>query len=625
MHRQLKAIYLSIECGQRAVALDPNSATALSNLGIAHYDAEQYEKAEDCQKRALAINPKLDCALNNMGSIYKARSKTQQAVAFYEAAIAASPHFVEALNNLGTLFLQQHDFKQAFEYLNRAITVASTFADAHCNMGLALLGLNQRNEALIYFEKALQCKPRYAEAYYGIAKVHLCKHDFSVSEHYIQKAIEINPQQIEFYQLLAEIDHAQGRSAQALMRLDHALKSAERGDSIRANLYISKGSILMEMGEIFGAEKQFSKITEDPSFDINTRILAHYSLVQLCKIKPDNPSLKWLLSIANNIQEAAPAAQEVSLSKLSYLYFALGKCHHDIGEWKKAFEYFTQGCTLKRRSVTYNIAEQIQFTHKLIQCFTQETIECLRAFANPSELPIFIVGMPRSGSTLVEQILASHPDVYGAGELVYLNDLIQWPVESHNRKLCYPENILQLSPENLHIITDKYLSCLRQFSSEAIRITDKMPNNFIAIGLIHALFPSAKIIHVKRNAIDTCLSCYTKLFSEGHPYSYDLTELGQYYQCYERIMNHWRCILPPGAFFEVEYENVVYNLEAEAKRLIAYCNLSWDPACLAFYQSERQVRTASFMQVRQPVYTSSTNSWHRFKNELESLVKILNQ
>lgn len=610
MYRQLKDIHLSIQYGQHAIALDPNSAIALSNLGIAYYDAKQYEQAEDCHKRALTINPKLGCSLNNMGSIYKQYGKTQQAIIFYEAAIVAAPYFVEPLNNLGVLFLEQQAFKQAFECFKRAMILAPTFADVHCNMGLALLGLNQRHEALIHFETALQHKPSYAEAYYGMAQVHLRAHDFNESERAIRQAIAMNPQQVAFYPLLAEIFQHQGNHMQALAELDHALSV----HATHASLYLSKGSMFMEMGEIAKAEEQFLKMSEGSSAD--TRMLAHYSLVQLRKTEANSPSLKALLAIANNVQE-------IPSSKLPYLYFALGKCYDDMGEWAKAFAYFTQGCTVKRTHISYEIKEQIQFTDKLIHCFTKETIASLRAAASPSRLPIFIVGMPRSGSTLVEQILASHPSVYGAGELTHLNDLIQRPAAKQKTQVCYPENIGALLPEDFHHIINQYLFYLRSISADAIHITDKMPQNFIAIGLIHALLPNAKIIHIQRNAMDTCLSCYTKLFSDGHDYSYDLTELGQYYQCYERIMNHWRCILPANAWLDIHYEDMVHHLEVEAKRLIAYCDLPWDSACLAFYQAKRQVRTASFMQVRQPVYTSSVNGWRRFEKELAPLYAIL--
>jgi len=612
MHRQLKEIALSIQCGEQAVALDANGANAWSNLGIAYYDAKQYEQAENCHKRALTINPRLSCSLNNLGSIYKTQDHTKLAILFYQGAISTTPNFVEPLNNLGVLFLQKQDFKQAWQYLNQAIVLAPTFADAHCNLGLSLLGLEQSANALMHFEKALQLQPDYAQAYYGYAKIYLHQHNFIESECSIRKAIMINPEQVEFYQLLAEIYHEQGLYTEALMHLDQALAK----DPTLSNLYLSKGNVLMAMGEISQAEAQFLKVTTNPKLD--TRVNAHYCLIQLAKVKPDNGSLHALLSLTNDLQALSP-------NTLEYLNFALGKCYDDIGEWEKAFQYFTEGCRLKRQGITYNIAEQIQFTDKLINCFTQQTIEHLQAFANPSALPIFIVGMPRSGSTLVEQVLSEHSQVYGAGELKYLNNLIQRPIKNQLSTLYYPENIYHLSPEICRAITDNYVTYLQHHAPKAIRITDKMPYNFIAIGLIHALFPNAKIIHVKRNPIDTCLSCYTKLFTEGQLYSYDLTELGQYYQCYERIMNHWRSILPSDAWLEIEYEAMVNNLEAEAQRLIEFCDLAWEPACLDFYQSKRQVRTASFIQVRQPIYTSSVERWRRYEQELAPLIEVLNQ
>ncbi len=612
MHRLLKAIDSSIQCGQQAVILDPNLATAWSNLGISYYDAKQYEQAKTCHQRALAINPLLSCSLNNLGSIYKTQDHMKLAIDFYQAAISASPHFVEPLNNLGVLFLQKQEFKQAWQYLNRAIVLAPTFADAHCNLGLTLLGLEQSANALVHFEKALQLKPDYAEAYYGYAKVYLHQHNFTESECFIRKAMMLNPEQVEFYQVLAAIYHEQGHYTQALIYLDQALAM----DPSFSNLYLSKGNILMEMGEISRAEEQFLKVTTHTNLD--TRVNAHYSLVQLGKVKTDHGSLQALLSITKDLQALSP-------NKLECLYFALGKCYDDMGEWEKAFQYFTEGCRLKRQHITYNIMEQIQFTDKLIHSFTQQTLEHLQTFANPSALPIFIVGMPRSGSTLVEQVLSEHSQVYGAGELKYLNNLIQRPIKNQLSTLYYPENILHLSPEICRVIPDNYVAYLRHHSPNAIRITDKMPYNFIAIGLIHALLPNAKIIHVKRNPIDTCLSCYTKLFTEGQLYSYDLTELGQYYQCYERVMNHWRRILPADAWLEIEYEAMVNNLEVEARRLIEFCDLDWEPSCLNFYQSKRQVRTASFVQVRQPIYTSSVERWRRYEQELAPLIKVLNQ
>lgn len=518
-----------------------------------------------------------------------------------QAALTVSPESVEVLNNLGALLLQQQQFKQALEYLSRAIAIAPAFAQTQCNIGLTFLNLDQYHYALIHLEKALELKPDYAEAYYGISKIHLHWHQWVDSERAIHKALVINPHQIEFHLLKADIYHAQGYDKEALACLDQTLSISPK----HVNICLAKGNILMEMGEISAAETEFLRAAAGSILD--HQILAHYSLVHLRKINPDNLSFNQLLSIANN-------AHIVSPSKREYIYFALGKCHDDMGEWKKAFEYFSLGCQSKRARITYDPAEQIEFTNKLIGCFTEQTFEHLRAFANPSALPIFIVGMPRSGTTLVEHILSSHSAVHGAGELKHFHTLTT---------MYYPENIQQLSAEICHTITNHYLSYLRRLSPHMMRITDKMPHNFIAIGLIHALFPNAKIIHVERNPMDTCLSCYTKLFTEGHLYSYDLTELGQYYQCYERIMNHWRNILPSNAWLNIKYESVVNHLDEEAKRLIDFCDLTWDPACLNFYESKRQIRTASFMQARQPAYTSSIERWKHYEDELMPLIQAL--
>lgn len=612
MHRKLNNVHLSIQYGQQAVTFDPHSATALSNLGVAYFDAKQYELAEDCHKRALTINPKLSASLNNMGSIYKIYDKPSEAIEFYHAAIAISPQFVDPLNNLGALLLQQQLFGQALKYLSQAIMLAPSFADAQCNIGLTYLGVEQFDHALIHFKKVLQLKPDYAEAYFGIAKAHIHQHHFIESEYAIRKAIAINPQQIEFYHLLAAIYQEKNDFKMALVYLDRALYL----DSTSASSHLIKGSVLMTIGEIAKAEEHFLKGAADPNMD--TQILAHYSLVQLHKVKSGNSSLNHLLSIINRPNQA------VSLSKLEYAYFALGKGHNDMGEWAKSFDYYALGCHIKRSRITYNIAEQIEFTNKLIYGFTQHTIEYLQAFANPSALPIFIVGMPRSGTTLVEHMLSSHSRVYGAGELKYFNDLIQQPVNYNHTAVYYPENVQHFSPEICYAITNNYLSYLKRFSSEAMHITDKMPHNFIAIGLIHALFPNAKIIHVKRNPVDTCVSCYTHLFTEGQLYSYDLKELGQYYLCYERIMNHWSSILPSNAWLDIQYETLVNHFDEEARRLIDFCGLPWEQTCLTFYQSERPVRTASFAQVREPVYTSSVERWRRYERELTPLLQALN-
>lgn len=610
MYRITKALTLSIQYGQQAVALDPHAATGWSNLGIAYYDAKDYEQAEVCQQRALAIDPQLSCSLNNLGSIYNALNNTHRAKEYYQAAINVSPNFVDSLNNLAVLLLQEHAWSQAHTYLCRVLSLVPHFADAHCNMGFTLLGLEQLDNAQPYFERALALKPDYAEAYYGCARIHLLRQHFIEAEHAIRKAMRINPQSVEFYQCLASIYHEQDQSIQAIEYLEQALALDDAG----AGLYLNQGLIWMDLGDLPRAEAAFSKAAADQQMD--TRIGAHYSLVQLRKVTPAHPSTHDLLAITRDL----PAVPQ---NQLAYLYFALGKCYDDMGEWSQAFQFFAQGCRVKRAQITYDAEQQVTLAHKVTQVFTPQLIDSLRPYANPSALPIFIVGMPRAGTSLIEQIISSHPQVHGAGELKYLNDLFDTPFKTNLTAHYYPDNLVHFSPETCQALIKKYLSHLRRFSTDARHITDKMPYNYIALGVIHALLPNATIIHVKRDPMDTCLSCYTKLFTQGQYYSYDLTELGQYYRGYERIMNHWRQLLPDDAWLEIAYEDVVSNLEAEAKRVLDFCGLPWDPGCLEFYRTQRLVRTASFVQVRQPVYTSSIARWRQYQQELAPLIDVL--
>ena len=613
MHRQLHALDVSIECGQRAVKLDPHSAVALSNLGVAYYDAKNHEQAEACHKRALELNPQQSNSLNNMGSLHKERKNLEEAKRFYRGAIASSPAYADPLNNLGAILVTEQQFSQAIELLNRAIALSPTFADAHCNLGFAYRGLDNDEMALRYFQRALELRPDYAEAYIGLSKVHSARIELEAAESYVKRAIEINPGKAEFYQCMAEVYTEQGETTQALTYYDQALSM----DPESGSTHVSKGNLLVELGESEAAERLLSYATTDHSQA--TQLSAHCSLVQLRTVKPNDQSMQALLSVAtNNIENLAPNQRE-------YLHFSLGKCYDDIGEWSTAFEHFTLGCQLKRGRINYSSEEQTQYMLRIIKSFTKGTIEHLRSSANPSALPIFVLGMPRSGTSLIEQIIASHPGVHGAGELNHLSTITHRSVEGPKGAQGYPENVLYLTPAACRAMADEYLACLQRYAPTTTRITDKMPGNFVVIGLIHALLPQAKIIHVERNPIDTCLSCYTKLFRHGQFFSYDLTELGHFYANYRRIMAHWRSVLPAGSWLDVRYESFVSELESEARKLIAYCDLEWDPACLDFYTIKRQVRTASLTQVRKPIYTSSVERWRRLESELAPLINVLSE
>jgi hypothetical protein len=323
-----------------------------------------------------------------------------------------------------------------------------------------------------------------------------------------------------------------------------------------------------------------------------------------------------LLEDYSRIDELAP-------NQIEYLHFALGKCYDDINEHSTAFKHYQQGCQLKRGRINYNADDQTRFFDNLINIFDKSMFKSLRQFANTSDFPIFVLGMPRSGTTLTEQIIASHPNVFGAGELHHFIEYSNISVNTPSGSVFYPDNLKLLSDEQLSKIGTQYVERLRKYSADAEHVTDKMPGNFANLGLIHALLPNAKIIHIERNAFDNCLSCYTRLFQHGQNFTYDLTELGRYYADYRRLMQHWRKVLPKDAFLDVSYEELVADTETQARRIIDYCGLEWDANCLEFHKMERQVRTASVTQVRQPIYKTSLERWRFFEKELAPLAIAL--
>ena len=305
------------------------------------------------------------------------------------------------------------------------------------------------------------------------------------------------------------------------------------------------------------------------------------------------------------------------------LHFALGKANDDIGDYEKAFQHFKIGVTLKRAKLEYNEAETFAFFDRIKQTFSKEYFAARPYEGNPSRVPLFIVGMPRSGSTLVEQVLSSHPDVFGAGEIKEFSRQLHGLRSRFPALPKYPEIVAKMNHAQFKIVSDGYLAGVQRLAPDAKRITDKLLTNYYFVGLLHILFPNARFIHTKRNPVDTCLSAYTKLFKDDMPHSYDLGELGRYYRQYEAIMAHWDKVLPAGVIKTIVYEDVVDNLDQAAREIVEFAGLPWDDACLAFHESSRPVKTASVVQVRKPVYSTSVERWRRYGSNLDPLLDAL--
>ena len=324
------------------------------------------------------------------------------------------------------------------------------------------------------------------------------------------------------------------------------------------------------------------------------------------------------------MEKLARDAASLSIDDRIELHFALAKAYEDLSHFDDAFEQLSKGNALKRGQITYNEALTLGAMIHTQTIFTSEFIRARQNAGNASSLPVFIIGMPRSGSTLVEQILASHPLVFGGGELRHFRRAVEHIRTKLSASPVFPVPVSAMADEDLHELGSRYLAEIKQLAPGAARITNKMTGNFGFAGLIHLTLPKASIIHTVRDPIDTCISCFSKLFTDEQDQTYDLAELGRYYRHYDDLMAHWYQVLPPFRILKVRYEDVIADLEGQARRIIAHCGLDWDDHCLVFHETQRPVRTASAAQVRQPIYKTAIGRWRLSEQVLRPLLAELN-
>jgi tetratricopeptide (TPR) repeat protein len=595
----------AVSDGQQAVKLDPKSPIAHSNLGIAWYHKGELEKAEACQKQALQLDPNYLPALNNLGSICRDRKDREGAVAMYRKVLALRPDFIESANNLGAVLVEMEDPEAGLKVLVDVIRARPNYAEAHCNIGNAFLALENFEKADLAFQNAIRLTPDYVEAYEGLARCAQEQRNLSSAEEHANKALSIKARPAT-YSLLGGIYSEQSFPEKAAEAYDKALEMNPE----LVSAWLGKGHLLMEMGRMDAAEQSFQRALQlDPD-----NIAPRLSLTQVRKTKADDENFAALERSAQDIG-AMPATKALSL------HFALGKAYEDLKRHDEAFPHFIEGCRLKRERIEYNADNNQLIAQNICKTFTPERIESLRGAGSDSRAPIFVLGMPRSGTTLTETIIASHPDVYGAGELP---DLLQIIGQTAGEPpVGYPLNLPLLTKADLTRMGTQYVEQLMRRSPSSPHITDKMPANYLGVGMIHLMLPNAKIIHVKRNPVDTCVSGFTRLFNKSQHQSYNLRELGRYYRDYLTIMAHWREVLPAGSFYEIQYEDLVANQEEESRKLISFCGLDWNEACLDPHKTERNVKTASVTQVRQPVYKSSVERWRVYEKFLGPLLEEL--
>ena len=435
-----------------------------------------------------------------------------------------------------------------------------------------LQDLGKLDEAVASYNKALAIKPDYADAHnnLGVALFRLRKMNEAIASYH--KALAIAPDYAEAHNNL-------GNAFKALGKMDEAVASYRKALAIK------------------------------PDYAEAHRHLAHIKTVS----ENDNDI---------RAMEDTYAMPDLSDEQRMHLAFGLGKSFEDLGQYEKAFGFFLTGNALKRGTYEFSVENEEKNFGKLKKLFTKSLFCKHQAAGSSDEIPIFVLGMPRSGTTLVEQILASHSKVHGAGELDHINRIVTYSFGKID-DAGFAESINQASISDFSSAGGEYIDMIRAHDDTAAFITDKMPFNFMMIGMIRLMLPNAKVIHCCRDPLDTCLSIFKNYFSDdGNYYAYDLGEIGRYYNLYCDLMTHWQNVLP-GFIYDIKYEDVVTDQEKQSRALLAYCGLEWDDACLEFYRTDRPVSTASGAQVRRPIYKNSVQSWKRYEDQLAPLLNVL--
>ena len=447
--------------------------------------------------------------------------------------------------------------------------------------------------------------PNFFVAINNLGNLYHLNGDLKNAQKCFENALKINP---KFTHSIYNLENI----IKKLNNFEEAIKHYELALSIDDNLAVvhnNLGMAFQGIGEFEKSKKQFEKVLKiDPKFTKADR-----SLSMSLKYDTNSSHLKSM--------ESKLKVENLNDFQKIELYFGLGKAYEDIKDYKKSFENYKFGNQLKRRNIEYNIEDDVALFQNIKNAFSNIDFNNLNNLGINNNKMIFILGMPRSGTTLVEQIISSHKNVYGAGELKDLTEIIRDNFLV-NDKINFPEKLDIKNKNFFNNLGIKYLENLDRFNINESYVTDKAPLNFRWIGLIKLILPNSKIIHCTRDAKDNCLSLFKNIFEGQLNFSYNLEEAAKYHKLYQNLMKFWQKLIP-NFIYNISYEELVNNQELQTKNLLNFCNLDWDENCLNFYKNKKAIITASFVQARNPIYKKSIKSWEKYKSELSSLFKIL--
>lgn len=537
---------------------------------------KKFEEANNLYQNLILQFPESHEIFHAYGLALIAQSKLKEAIEKFHQAIRLNQKNSNYHSDLGEIYRRIGMIDKAIKYNLRSIELNNQSDSAHYNLGLSYYDKNNFDNAIIHFKKTIDINPNHNFAWNNLGTAYEKQENLLLAHKAYHKAVDLNSNNIEALNNLAA-------SYTQLNNTEEAIK-------------------------IFN-----TAININPYF-----FEAHFNLSSLKKYTQDDPHFLFLTQIPQQKKKFT------TFQAIRY-HFACGKALDDIEDYDNAFKHFSLGNNLQSSLTPYNQLAYDTFVKKTINTFNINFIKRFKSenSINKSEqTPIFIIGMPRSGTSLIEQILASHKNVYGAGELKALSECIEQNLEKFGKHKML-DQIVDSKPTFFTDIRNNYIKKVWELSPSSEYISDKMPGNFFYLGYIYLTFPNAKVIHSMRDPMDSCFSNFCRLFKDDMRFSYSQKAIGHFYKSYQIIMKHWEKVLPNNFICHLQYEDVIEDVEKEAKRLISFLGLDWDPNCLKFYDNKRPVKTASIIQVRKPIYKTSVAKWRNYAKYLKPLYNVI--
>lgn len=557
---------------ERSLALRPKNVLFLTNTGLILQAIGDWKKAETIYRELTCLVPTNGKAWYSLGCTLLENNKIDEAEQAYRKAVELPDVDPEYWKQWGITLLKlgrPGDAEEALRCFKRVIAADPNDAEGHNNMGIALGLLRRTDEALAASRTAIKLDPRSWQPWLNLAQIHLQNDE-------VENALDVYQTGMELAADKDRFNYTLGHTLNLLGKFDTAVTFFRRA--------YEKNPRDLGALSLFINHQEFASVDD---------------------------------ALLLKARAAVDAATDESPDIIN-LCFALGKIMDRLEQYDAAFAYYQRGNRLRYGAIQFNREAHRQYVDSIIQQYDAGAISRSAVCGNPSETPIYIVGMPRSGTTLTEQIIASHPLVAGGGERGF------WGAVEKDRACngrLDQADIASLAQACLNDLA----GVVKAANKPAVRVTDKMPHNFLRVGLIHSVFPNARIIHVRRHPVDNCLSIYFQTFRGDHPYAYDLEDLAFYRREYERLMHHWRETMPADRYLEFDYEDLVTDQEGISRKLIAFCGLEWDDACLDFHENKRAIKTASIWQVRQKIYASSVERWRHYTAHIKPLLALLEE